>query len=155
MTRKVWLLLGLAVVLGGLSLYLNKDWFATDHIQIYHRSRPIRGRFFRRRRGAPDDSLVNPIVFGFDRKLKLTDLKVIPLSDLATNKYPQPIWHLVSDSNSAPVKAFMYGSRISGMHPAIKGAQPEPLEPGVKYRLFVETKQQKAQDDFVPDPSTP
>ena len=95
---------------------------------------------------------INPIVFGFDRKCKLTDLKIVPLSDIETNKYPQPIWHLVSESNSVPVKSFMYGSRIGGMHPAIKDAKPEPLEPGVTYRLFVQTTTEKAQHDFVPDP---
>lgn len=152
MTRKVWLLIALAVLLGSLSLYLNKDWFAKDNIQIYHRSRPARGPFARGR--GQQDAAINPIVFGFDRKLKLTDLKIIPLSDLSTNKYAQPIWHLVSESNSAPVKAFMYGMRISGMHPAIKGAVPEPLAPGVTYRLFVQAGPKKAQHDFVPDPAT-
>jgi hypothetical protein len=151
MTRKVWLLIVLAVLLGGLSLYLNKDWFSKDNIQIYHRSRPWRGRMARR---AQDDSPVNPIVFGFDRKLKLTDLKIVPVSDIETNKYPQPVWHLVSESNSVPVKDFMYGSRIAGMHPALKDTKPEPLEPGVKYRLFVQAGNQKAEHDFVPDPHT-
>jgi len=152
MTRKVWLLIALAVLLGGLSLYLNKDWFAKDNIQIYHRSRPAHGPLGRR--ATQDDSPINPIVFGFDRKLKLTDLKIVPLSDIETNKYPQPIWHLISESNSAPIKNFMYGSRITGMHPALKDAKPEPLEPGVTYRLFVQTSSQKAQHDFVPDPRT-
>ena len=32
------MLLGLVVLLGGISLYLNKDWFAKDTIQIYHRA---------------------------------------------------------------------------------------------------------------------
>ena len=68
MTRKIWLLLALTVLLGGFSLYLNKDWFAKDNIQIYHRSRPARAALLRRKRPA-DDSTVNPIVFGFDRKL--------------------------------------------------------------------------------------
>lgn len=151
MTRKIWLLVALAVLLGGMSLYLNKDWFAKDNIQIYHRSRPLRGRMAFR---TPDNSPINPIVFGFDRKLKLTDLKIVPLSDIETNKYPQPIWHLVSESNSVPVKSFMYGSRIAGMHPALKDTKPEPLEPGVKYRLFVQAGAQKAEHDFVPDPQT-
>ena len=40
------------------------------------------------------------------------------------------------------------------MHPAIKDTKPEPLAPGVPYRLFVQTGTQKAQHDFVPDPRT-
>jgi hypothetical protein len=41
------------------------------------------------------------------------------------------------------------------MHPAIQGALPDALEPGVRYRLFVETASLKAQHDFIPDPRTP
>jgi hypothetical protein len=149
MTRKIWLLVALAVFLGGLSLYFNRDWFSKDTIQIYHRSRPARAMLARRRKG-PDDSLIDPLTFGFDRRLKLTCIKVIPLSDIQTNKYPHPIWHLISESNSAPVKDFMYGGNIPGMHPAVKEALPDPLEPGVGYRLVVETASFKGQHDFVP-----
>src|SRR6516165_2122468 len=112
MTRKIWLWLVAAVLLGGLSLYLNKDWFAKDRIQIYHRSRPARAAMLRRKSGS-DDSLVDPIIFGFDRRLKLKSIKVIPLSDIQTNKYPHPIWHLISESNSVPTKDFAYGARIN------------------------------------------
>jgi hypothetical protein len=141
----MWLLIALAALLGGGSLYLNKDWFAGDNIHIYYRSRPPRAR-----RARPDNSRTDPIVFMVDRKLKLTSLKAIPVSDIATNKFPQPIWHLISDSNSMPIKEFTYGMPIQGMRPALKGTAPEPLEPGVNYRLFLEAGPQKAQHDFVP-----
>jgi hypothetical protein len=154
MTRKVWLLCAVALMLGGLSVYLNRDWFARDNIQIYHRSRPARAVFVRRKR-IEADSAVNPIVFGFDRRLKLTCIKVIPMSDIQTNKYPHPIWHLVSESNSIPTKDFTYGAAIRGMHPAVKEATPDPLEPGVQYRLLVEAGAIKKEHDFVPDPRTP
>src|SRR5437773_6063099 len=157
MTRKQWMLITFAAVLGGFSLYLNKDWFASDHIQIYHRSMPPRPGLFRRKRtvSGMDNSAINPIVFGFDRKLKLTSVEVIPLSDIQTNKYPHPIWHLVSDSNSVPTKDFTYGARIAGMHPAVKEATPDPLEPGVTYRLIVEAGAFKGEHEFVPMPRTP
>jgi len=154
MTRKFWLLIALAVLLGGLSLYLNKDWFRKDNIQISHRSRPARGPWFRRGRRA-DDSAANPIVFLFDRRIRLKSVKVVPLSDIETNKFPQPIWQLVSDSNSIPVKDLTYGVRVPGMRPAFKGTEAEPLEPGVKYRLFVVAGQYKAEHDFEPEPRTP
>ncbi|HEV2393976.1 MAG TPA: hypothetical protein VG146_16610 [Verrucomicrobiae bacterium] len=150
MTPKVWTLIAAAVVFGSLSLYLNKDWFAKDNIQIIHRSRPARGRFARGNNRAT--AAVEPITFGFDRKLKLTSLKVIPLSDIETNKFPQPIWNLVSDSNSAPIKQFSYGMRIPGMRPAFKGVAPEPLQPGEVYRLFIQAGSLKAQHDFTPVP---
>jgi hypothetical protein len=142
-------------LLGGISLYLNRDWFAKDTIQIYHRSRPARASLVRRKRTDPTaNPAVNPIIFGFSAKLKLTDVKVIPVSDIQTNKYPHPIWHLISDSNSVPTKDFSYGDSIRGMRPAIKGAIPDPLEPGVSYRLLVEADDFKATHDFVPVPST-
>jgi len=152
MTRKMWILLALAIILGGLSLYLNTDWFAKDNIQITHRSRPVRSPWFRR--GKQDESTVNPIVFMLDRRTRLKMLKVVPLSDIETNKYPQAIWHLISDSNSIPVKNLTYGMRIQGMHPAYKGSEPRPLEPGVKYRLFLEAGPYKAQHDFEAEPRT-
>jgi hypothetical protein len=148
MTRKYWILLAVAVLLGGFSLYLNTDWFEKDNIQIVHRSRPPRGRFFGRKRA--EDAAINPIVFQFDRKLKLTELKVIPLNELRTNKYAHPIWHLVTESNSVPVKEMFYGIPIKGMHPAVKNATPDPLEPDVPYRLLIEAGPQKAEHDFTP-----
>jgi len=151
MTTKQWTLVSLAILLGGLSLYLNKDWFAGDHIQLMHRSRPARGAF---RRPKADNILIDPISFWFDRKVKMTSLKVVPVFDLETNKFPQPVWCLVSDSNSLPVKEFTYGMRIPGMHPALKGALPDPLEPGITYRLFVEAGKQKITHDFTPEPRT-
>jgi hypothetical protein len=156
MTKKNWILLALVILLGGISLYLNKDWFAKDTIQIYHRSRPARAAMFNRRRAKapPENPAINPISFGFSSRLKLTSLKVIPLSDIETNKFPHPIWHLISDSNSVPTKDFSYGDSIKGMRPAVKGAIPDPLEPGVNYRLLLQAGDFKAQHDFVPVPST-
>jgi hypothetical protein len=154
MTRKQWLLIALAVLLGSVSFYLNKDWFAKDNIQIYYRSRPARAGFFHRARH-PDTAAVNPVFFAFNRTLKLTSLKVIPVQELETNKYPQPIWSLVSDSNSVPISDLSYGMHIRGMRPEVKGATPDPLEPGVKYRLLIEAGPLKAERDFTPVPITP
>jgi hypothetical protein len=151
MTRKQWLLIALAFLLGGVSCYLNKDWFAKDDIQIFHRSRPARAGFFRRAK-RPDPSAVNPVAFAFDRKLKLTSLKVIPVTEIETNKYPHPIWHLISDSNSVPTKDFVYGMPIRGMRPSVKGATADPLEPGVNYRLLIEAGPLKAEHDFARAP---
>jgi hypothetical protein len=155
MTRKHWMWLAGIVLLGGISIYLNKDWFAKDGIQIYHRSRPMRpGVFGRKRTPAFDSPAVNPVIFGFSRKLRLTSLKVVPVSDIETNRFPHAIWFLTSPSNSVPTKDFVYGDSIKGMKPAVQGAMPDPLEPGVNYRLFVEAGDFKAEHDFVPVPRT-
>ncbi len=154
MTTKQWTFITLAVVLGGFSLYLNKDWFAGDNIQIQCRSRPARMGFFRRTKNSSGRA-TDPVFFAFDRSLKLTSLKVIPVHEIETNKYPHPIWHLVSESNSVPVVDWSYAVPIRGMHPAVKGATPDPLEPGVTYRLAIEAGKLKAEHDFTPVPSTP
>ncbi len=146
MTTKTWALIASAVLLGGISLYLNRDWFAAEEIQISHRSSP-RPIPVARPRGAPPETAA-PVFFGFNRKLRLTEVKVFPRSAIETNKYPHPIWHLVSDSNSVPVKSFLYGSRIPGMRPAVKGALPEPLQPGAQYQLRIKAGDRAAQHDF-------
>jgi hypothetical protein len=154
MARKQWMLIAVAVLLGGISLYLNRDWFAKDNIQIYSRSRPARAGLFGRKR-ASDPGAVEPVFFGIDRRLKLTSLKVVAVRDAETNKYPHTFWHLISDSNSIPVKDFIYGMNIRGMRPDVKGATADPLEPGVKYRLLVEAGPVKAEHDFVAVANTP
>jgi hypothetical protein len=155
MTKKQWMLVALAVVLGSVSLYLNRDWFAKDDIHIFHRSLSQGLGFSRRNRARASDAPTNPVLFGFGRKLKLKAVKVIPVSDIATNKFPHAIWHMISESNSVPVKEFAYGAPIPGMHPALKGVVADPLEPGVQYRLFIETEGRKAEHDFTPVARTP
>ncbi len=150
MTKRNALLLLAAVVVGGAGLYFHRDWFGKDRIQIYHRIRPA--RFARRRANDPS---ARAIMFGFDRRLKLKSVEVIPLSDIETNKYPQPIWHLVSDSNSVPTKGFTYGMKVPGMRAAKEGVAPYALEPGEKYRLLIETSSAKVQHDFAFEPTPP
>src|SRR6266446_4136530 len=133
MTRKQWMLVSLAVLLGGVSLYLNRDWFAKATIQISHRSLPSRAGGRRSQNAAAD-----PVLFFFNRSVKLTSLKVVPVAGLETNKYPHALWHLESDSNSIPIKEFYYGAPIRGMRPSVKGIVPEPLQPGVNYRMLIE-----------------
>ena len=136
------MMITLAVVLGGLSLCLNLGRLGGEKIQIHHRSRPARS--------GDDRSPVEPIFFAFDRNLKLTSLQVIPVREAETKKYPQPIWHLISDSNSVPTADVTYGVPIEGMRPAVQGATPDPLAPGVKYRLLIKAGGLKLEHDFVP-----
>jgi hypothetical protein len=150
MTRKHWTVVAAIILLAAFSLYLNRDWFARDDIQIFHRSRPARPGLFAARRKSDPAFSFNPIMFGFNRKLKITSLKVISLDELATNKYPHPLWHLVTESNSVPTREIIYGDKVKGMHPDIKGATPEDLTPGAGYRLLLEAGDLKAQHDFQP-----
>ncbi len=150
MTTKNILLISLVLLLGGLSLYLNRDRFGSPRIQISDRSLQPRGAPLRRQK----DSTVNTVIFLLNRELKLTSVKVIAAGDIKTNKNPRAIWELISDSNSIPVKDIVYGINIRGMKPAIKGAAADPLQPGVKYRLLIKSGSLEAVHDFTPTPRT-
>jgi hypothetical protein len=89
-----------------------------------------------------------PVFFSLNDDFKLTSVKVIPLRGRAFDPSARAAWHLISASHSAPLRAFRYGQDIQGMEPALKGAEPEPLEPGVVYRLLVEAGKVTAFKDF-------
>ena len=147
--RKLILSLIAVLGLGGLCLYMNRDWFASEPIQISHRVSPWLAS---RGRGPGDTRRGNPVVFSFDKYHRFSSIKVFVAADMTNNKYPHAIWDLVSESNSVPMASFVYGSRISGMRPAVKGTWADPLQPGVKYRLVVEIGDRQAQHDFTATP---
>lgn len=143
----ILLVLGLAAW----CLYLNRDSFASQPIQISHRVSPwLRGP--QARQLGPMDK-ASPVVFSFDKFYKFTEIQVFYAADLATNKYAHPLWHLVTKSNSFPTASLTYGQWLRGMAPNVQGARPDPLEPGVTYTLVVKTVQDKtAKHDFTTAP---
>jgi len=143
----------LLLALVGLCIYVNRDWFAGEGIQIYHRNN-ARSSPFSRGRGAVV-SKSNPIIFGFNRSLQLNAIKVVAVAELETNKYAHAVWEMVTTSNSVPLRGFEYGSYIRGMHPKAANARPEPLQPGETYRLLIQSGSLKGQHDFVATPKTP
>ncbi len=147
MTQKPILLVTVAVLCTGLLLYINRDWFVRRPIQISHRFHAFGGRF--------DRGGAAPLFFEFDRRLKLTSVKVIPLAELETNKFPRAAWQMISDSNSVPTRGFLYGGAIPGMRPALKGAIADALDPIQKYRLLLEAGSTKARHDFSLEPTAP
>jgi hypothetical protein len=138
---KTILILTLIVGGIGLSLYLNKDYLAPQTIQISHRVSP----WLKTRRGG---DLGDPVTFTLSGYYRLKSVKVVLASEIETNKYAHPVWSLVAESNSPPTTSFIYGERIRGLHPEVKGARPDPLVPGVNYRLLVTTTDKDAQHDF-------
>jgi hypothetical protein len=141
---KIISMLLLVLGLGSLSLYLNRDWFAANTIQISHRVSPWLDS---RRPGVRGGQPGPAVAFTLSDYCRLTSVNVVLAADIATNKYAHSIWSLVTESNSIPTASFVYGGFIRGMHSPVNGAAA-PLEPGVTYRLLVKTKDQTAQHDF-------
>jgi hypothetical protein len=150
MTRKSWILIGFALALAITYAVFFANWFKPGTIKIYHVTRPT-GSAMQTRHVAP----APPLTFGLEGDYKLTEIKAVPLAEWQTNQNVLPVWHLVSDSNSVPVKSFVYGQRIRGMKPAVPGAQPQPLQPNVAYRLFVNAGRSRGQHDFKSGGSLP
>lgn len=141
---------GLLAGLTGLSLYLNRDWFAPETIQISHRLSP----WLKTTRPGARTDLGVPVTFTLNGHYKLKSVRVVEASAFATNKFVVPVWRIISDSNSTPVASFNYGSLPRGMRPEAKGVRPEALQPGVTYRLLVETdRKQHGAHDFTIGPN--
>jgi hypothetical protein len=138
-----------ALTLGVLYVFFFTDLFQSETIRIIPTVRPTHP-VTRHRSKNPDyeRSTVYPVSFTFDGKYKFTSVKVVLAEELATSKYPPPLWHLTSESNSMPTKAFMYGQTPKGMKPNVPRARPEPLEAGVEYVLLLEAGNIKAQTNF-------
>ena len=144
MTKKDLLLILLAISLATVYAVWFTDWFRPATVKIFHTNRGPRGNLQRAQRAGALPSLI----FGVNSKLRLTELKVVPLAGFQTNKNVLPLWHLVSDSNSVPMPSFYYGQFIGGMRPAIKGVRPEPLETNVTYRLIITAGKIRGEHDF-------
>jgi hypothetical protein len=146
MSKKIYFLIAVALMLATVYVVYFTHWFRAKTIQISHTSRPTRA-------GATVDQLL----FGLDDYYSLTEVKIVPLDALQTNKFAEPVWHLVSDEGSDDVDVFSYGANIPGMDPSAAGARPEPLKKGVTYRLSIAAGRAKGQLDFQlgPPPADP
>jgi len=147
MTKKNWLLISVALALAVVYVFYFTDWFNPKIIHISsHNARTTRANA-----SAKTDSTTVSVTFKLGRPYKLTELKVVALDEWQTNKNCLPLWHLVTDTNSAPInKPFNYGQKIPGMKSKVEGARAQPLQPGVKYRMFVTDGTAKGQHDFQP-----
>jgi len=145
MTKNGIVLSIIAVILGTCYVCFFTDWFKKETIQIIPTIRPNRPGTAQRN---PDREQVYPVTFALDGKYKLTSVKVVAAADMATNNYPVPLWHLVSDSNSIPTKSIFYGYPIKGMKAAVPRARPEPLAPDVDYVLMLEAGSAKGRTNF-------
>jgi hypothetical protein len=114
------------------------DWFKPKMLAINYTVR-----------NQPQRAGARPVLmFILNAETEFTEIKVVPVAGLATNKNIVPVWHLVSDSNSVPLKVFPYGQMIRGMRSAIKGVRAEPLASNVPYRLCITAGKIKGERDF-------
>ena len=141
MTKKNWCLIGIAAVLAAVYIAFFTEWFKPQTVKIFHTSRNLRVR-------NPQIGALPGLIFGMNRQLKLTDIKVVPVNALETNRNNLPVWHLISDSNSVPVKSFFYGQVIRGLKPAVQGSRPQALATNVTYRLIIEAGKIRGEHDF-------
>jgi hypothetical protein len=144
MTGKNIALLALAAVLAVVYAVYFTDWFAPKTFKIFHTSRNLRPL----RPGMARAGVLPSLQFGVNRELRFTELKVVPLEAWETNRQVLPLWHLVTKSNSVPVKSFFYGQNISGLRPAIMGTHPELPATNVTYRMFITAGKFRAYHDF-------
>ena len=149
MSKKQISILIVVLALAGVAAYLLKDWLKAEPIQITCLIRPAQPS---RRPQSPTEPASGKrgynVAFAFNHKVSLTTVKVSLLADALTNKYPHLLWHLTCPSNSVPTKSIVYGDRIRGLQPAIKGATADALEAGGEYRLMIEAGDVRAQQDF-------
>lgn len=140
MTKKNIWLSSIVLVLLGIYICFFTDWFKPRIIKIGDTARPLRR--FHTRNDLPY------VLFILEGQYRLTEIKVVPLADFEKNSLTPPVWHLVSNEGSVPVKEFAYGHRIRGMDPAFEGDEPQPLETNVEYRLFVTAGSAHGSHDF-------
>lgn len=140
MLKKHVILVLMTAVLGAVYAVYFSGWFTRAPVAVSARPRLERQSGQKKPRVS--------VSFSFDTSCRLTEVKVVPLAELETNKYARAVWHLVADESSPAVKGIVYGDRIKGMKPKIPKMRAEPLEPGCKYRLLVEAEQQRGQTDF-------
>lgn len=131
-----------ALLLACVYVYHFTGWFKTKTVKISYTE-----RFFASR--VPSQTSQPVILFGFGgQPYRVSEVEVVPLDAGQINPAAVPVWHLISDSRSAPVDFFRYGQNLRGMKPAVPGSHPEPLATNVTYRLLVRVGRLKGQCDF-------
>jgi hypothetical protein len=73
---------------------------------------------------------------------------VVDAEEFKTNKYAHPIWHMISDATSVPVRGFVYGEKIKGMKPSIPRGKAEALRTDATYLLLIDAGKNKGEIAF-------
>ena len=141
------ILLACALGLGVIYVIFFTNLFRKPTMQIIPQVRPDRASAIPRPR---DSAPVYPVSFRFNKRYEFKSIKVVNAAEHATNRFAAPLWHVVSDSKSAPLNSIVYGApKIPGMRTSVARAKPQPLEAGVEYLLLLETTKIKGQTNFT------
>ena len=149
MTKRDICLVSLVALLAGWYVFHFTDWFRHKFIRIEHTVRvvPEPGPAYGRRGKAPDKD-VNNVIFSFRKSYRLTSVRVAVAAEIQTNQEAHSLWELSADKGSLPVNGIAYGIPVAGMVSSVPGAEAEPLESGVEYRLLLEAGSVKGTNDF-------
>src|SRR4051812_24909679 len=109
MTAKKLSIAAALIVVAMIYYYLYGDAFKKHPVDIVVTMRPHIGTRMFWMVDNNNEPTVDTTVFALGNEYKLTSVKVVPLSDAETNKYPHPIWEIISESNSVPTSTFAYG----------------------------------------------
>ena len=143
MTRKSWLLLSFAIVLGGIYLYTFTDFIHPPRIQIIKSDRVLRQ--------VRPGQTVYPVAFAFDGKYRLTMIRVFSANEYAVMRNrSHPLWALNAKKDGPPVKGFIYGNPVPGMQSATTNRGAQSLEAGTTYHLLVQAGRALGELDFQP-----
>jgi hypothetical protein len=142
MSKKTSLLIAIAVVLAAVYAFYFTDWFQSPVLKIFHANRNSI-----RHRKEQSGSMPN-LIFGLSRASRITEITVVSLAEYQANSKVIPLWHLVSDSNSVPVKTFYYGQYIHGLKPAVAGSHAQTLTNNTTYRILVNAGKISGEHDF-------
>jgi hypothetical protein len=127
MQKKEFMWIALLIVLAFLYVHFFTNWFTKGQLVIRASRRPAMNA----------DAAVESIVFTLNGQYQLKSLQVFELEDGKFNPRGHQLWHLISDSNSAPTQLIVYGHSVHGMKLAPDNKAAEDLQPDVPYRLLV------------------
>ena len=142
MNTKNWFLVGFVTLLALAYVVFYTNVFKRQSIGIFH---TVRVAQLKNVSAGSNPSLV----FGLSGRFKLTEIKLIAPGLPEITGQSLPLWHLVTSSNSVPIKSFFYGEHIRGLKPAVPGSSPEPLATNVPYRLIVNAGKIRGEHDFI------
>jgi hypothetical protein len=139
MQKKEFMWIALLVGLAFLYVHFFTNWFVKQTMVITPSRRPAFGA----------DATVESVVFTLNGEYKIKNLQVLQLEDDGKfNPHGHQLWHLISNSNSAPTQLIVYGRHVRGMKQASDNSAPEPLQPDVGYRILVDANGSTSFVDF-------